>query len=220
VKPDARGITTIVRDTLRASAAVVAETRRRRSMQRIVRPERFWAFGAGSIIEPPLRAAHPEYVEVGSDVRIRPNAWLSVVGTQASPGAPLLSIGDRAMLGADLIVACVGRVEIGPDVLASDRVFIGDTYHEYHDVEQPISAQGFAAPRPVRIEAGAFIGVGAIVLPGVTIGENAYIGAGAVVTDDVPARCVAVGNPARVVSRWDATAGEWQRVSSIAATTP
>jgi acetyltransferase-like isoleucine patch superfamily enzyme len=117
------------------------------------------------------------------------------------------------MLGADLVVACTGRVEIGPDVMASDRVFIGDTYHEYRDIHRPIRDQGLAPPRPVRIAAGAFLGIGVIVLPGVTIGENAYVGAGAVVTRDVPARSVAVGNPAHVVSYWDATSGQWRRGS-------
>jgi acetyltransferase-like isoleucine patch superfamily enzyme len=51
--------------------------------------------------------------------------------------------------------------------------------------------------------------VGVIVLPGVTIGENAYVGAGAVVTGDVQARTVTAGNPARVVRRWDDASGAW-----------
>ncbi len=53
----------------------------------------------------------------------------------------------------------------------------------------------------VRIERGAYIGVNATILPGVTIGEGAVIGAGSVVTKDVPPYCVAVGNPARVIKR-------------------
>ena len=59
----------------------------------------------------------------------------------------------------------------------------------------------------VRIKRGAYIGVNAIVLPGVTIGEGAVIGAGAVVTKDVPPYGVAVGNPARVIKRIGEGAG-------------
>ena len=66
-----------------------------------------------------------------------------------------------------------------------------------------------AAPQAVHIGRGAFLGIGCAVLMGVTVGEHAYIGAGAVVTDDVPARAVVVGNPARVVRRWDEAAAAW-----------
>jgi galactoside O-acetyltransferase len=51
----------------------------------------------------------------------------------------------------------------------------------------------------VHIEAGVWVGSGAVILPGVTIGENAVIGAGSVVTRDIPANVVAVGNPCRVI---------------------
>ena len=60
------------------------------------------------------------------------------------------------------------------------------------------------ADRPVAIGDGAWLGMHAIVLKGVTIGEGAVIGAGSVVTRDVPAYAVACGSPARVVSRRDA----------------
>ena len=53
--------------------------------------------------------------------------------------------------------------------------------------------------KPIVIKDGAHIGIGAIIMPGVTIGEGAVIGAGAVVTKDVPAYCVAVGSPAKVI---------------------
>ena len=196
--------------TVRSIVADVAARRRKRVLTRVARRAHFASLGEGSIIEPPFRVVSPDRVHIGCDVQIRPNAWFSVVADR--PGAvPTLWIGDRAMLGADLVIACISHVEIGPDVLTSDRVFIGDTYHEYRDVHRPIRDQGLAAPKPVRIGAGAFLGIGAIVLPGVTIGENAYVGAGAVVTRDVPARSVAVGNPARVVSRWDADSSSWRR---------
>ena len=58
----------------------------------------------------------------------------------------------------------------------------------------------FEFGRPVRIGANVWIGGGAIILPGVTVGDDAIIGAGAVVTRDVPAGATAVGNPARVLA--------------------
>lgn len=55
--------------------------------------------------------------------------------------------------------------------------------------------------KPVRICKGAYIGMGSIILPGVTIGENAVIGSGSVVTKDVPPNMLAAGNPAKVIKR-------------------
>ena len=56
---------------------------------------------------------------------------------------------------------------------------------------------------PVKIEDSVWIGGGAILLPGVTIGKNSVIGAGSVVTRSIPANCVAVGNPCRVIKQID-----------------
>ena len=57
--------------------------------------------------------------------------------------------------------------------------------------------------QPIVIKDGAHIGIGSIVMPGVTIGEGAIIGAGSVVTRDIPAYCVAVGVPARVIKTFE-----------------
>lgn len=62
--------------------------------------------------------------------------------------------------------------------------------------------------KPVRIEDGAWIGAGAIILPGVTIGIQSIVGAGSVVTRDVPDGCVVAGNPARVIKKFDLSASK------------
>jgi acetyltransferase-like isoleucine patch superfamily enzyme len=64
-------------------------------------------------------------------------------------------------------------------------------------------------PSPVRVCAGAALGVGAAVLPGVTIGARAVVGPGSVVTRDVAPGVAVLGNPARVVRVWDESLGEW-----------
>ncbi|WP_300799156.1 DapH/DapD/GlmU-related protein [uncultured Alistipes sp.] len=53
--------------------------------------------------------------------------------------------------------------------------------------------------RPVRLRRNAWIGAGALILPGVTVGEHAIVGAGSVVTRDVPDGMIVAGNPARVI---------------------
>ena len=67
------------------------------------------------------------------------------------------------------------------------------------DIPQRID--GFEYARPVTIGDNVWICTGALILPGVTIGEGSVIGAGSVVTKDIPPRCVAVGNPCRVIRK-------------------
>ncbi|MBA3437406.1 MAG: hypothetical protein H0U14_05360, partial [Thermoleophilaceae bacterium] len=155
----------------------------RRFAARRTRSDRFELLGENSIVHPPALVIGPERIRVGRDVVIHPGAFFSVLGDHGGKQYDArLTIGDRARIGSGLVVGCAGSVEIGVDVLIADRVFIGDTYHDYRDVARPIAQQGLVDPRPVSIGSGAFLGVGSAVLPGVTAGEGAFVGANAVVT--------------------------------------
>jgi len=100
-------------------------------------------------------------------------------------------------LSSTAVCAAV-RVEIG------EGTFVGaDSYIFDNDFHAPVGEWCWGPPahdnpKPVVIGRGVFIGARAIILKGVTIGDRAIVGAGAVVTTDVPARHIAVGNPARV----------------------
>jgi acetyltransferase-like isoleucine patch superfamily enzyme len=170
-------------------------------------PSAFARFGSGSVIVPPARVSEPHHIEVGDDVIVLEGSWLSVVSAHSTPARLVLGSGTR--IGRYAHIACVGEVVFGANVLTSERVFVGDTYHGYEQANVPILHQPMAAAKPVHIGDGAFLGIGAIVLLGVTVGENAYVGAGAVVTQDVPPRTVVVGNPARVIREWDDGSSSW-----------
>jgi abequosyltransferase len=174
------------------------------------RPEWFGRFGTDSVVVPPARITNGDLIEIGDGVRVLEHSWLSVV--RAVEGyVPRLVISDGCRIGRFANVACVGEVTFEPNVLTADRIFVGDTFHEYQDISMPVIAQPMAAPQPVVIGEGSFLGVGSMVLHGVTIGRRSYVGAGAVVTESVPPHSVVVGNPARVVSSYDAEAEEWVR---------
>lgn len=85
---------------------------------------------------------------------------------------------------------------IPPGTLIEDHVFIGPGVMICND-KYPDLLQKEWKPMPVQIRQGAKIGAGAVLLPGVTIGEEALVGAGSVVTKDVPRKAVVKGNPAR-----------------------
>jgi acetyltransferase-like isoleucine patch superfamily enzyme len=168
------------------------------------RARRFQSFGNGSAICFPVTALYGErYIRLGSRTIIGPHATLSagVSPEHVLERETVVSIGDRCLIGRGSGVVAHESVEIGDDVFTGHHVYITDANHGYADVDVPIGRQ-FAPPRPVRIGAGSWLGHGAIVLPGSTIGRHVVIGAGAVVAGDIPDFSVAVGNPARVIRRY------------------
>jgi acetyltransferase-like isoleucine patch superfamily enzyme len=175
-------------------------------------PSAFAAFGEGSWIVPPARVTSPECIEIGRGVVIHEHAWLSVVPVIEGM-RPVLRIGDNSSIGRMCHIACVGEIVIGRDVLTAERVFIGDTYHDYADPDTAVLHQPMAHPAPVSIGDGAFLGIGSVILQGVSVGARAYVAAGAVVTSDVAPGVVVVGNPARPVRRWDEATEEWVAIA-------
>lgn len=154
-------------------------------------------------MHPPLTVSDREAVEIGERTYVLADAAL-LVGRTAT-GSGRIRIGSGTYLGRDLTIHCADAVTIGDDVMASDRVWIGDVEHE------PDGAGGrrLARPRPVTIGDGVFLGTGATVLPGVTVGARSLVAAGAVVDRDVPENAAVAGNPARVIRRYSAGTGTW-----------
>jgi acetyltransferase-like isoleucine patch superfamily enzyme len=171
-------------------------------------PWSYAAFGDESIVVPPARIENPGQIRIGAGVLIHEHAWLLVRTTSESVPAAL-TIGDRTILGRFAKLVSFGSISIGADVILAERVYISDVEYEPTSLDVHPDQHPLTTPRPVVLETGAFVGVGVIVKPGVTIGERAYIGAGAIVTEDVPAHSVAVGQPARVIRRYDPDTDSW-----------
>lgn len=89
-------------------------------------------------------------------------------------------------------------VQLWDGITLEDDVFVGPNVTFTNDRHPRSGNKGFTLERTV-VKAGASIGGGAVILPGLTIGEGAVVGAGAVVTRSVPAGATVVGNPARVI---------------------
>jgi acetyltransferase-like isoleucine patch superfamily enzyme len=197
------------------SAAVAARDNAKRGlwlarMRREVHPERFASFGPDSVIVPPAVINCPHRIHIGNKVLIHERAWFSVYEHyEGHDYEPTLRIGDRVLLSRDTYISCVGQIEIGDDVFSGQGVLIADSYHDYRNPHTAIRYQQMAEPQPVRIGNGVILNPHVCVTLGVTIGDRSFIGAGAVVTRDIPPNSVAVGNPARVVRRFDHDRGEW-----------
>jgi acetyltransferase-like isoleucine patch superfamily enzyme len=137
-------------------------------------------------------------MRVAANVVISDYAWLNAKDDRGT-SEPTLLIGEDCYIGRFVQINAWRCVNIGRQVLIADRVFISDADHRYLDAAVPIKQQGDAYMGAVILEDGCWIGIGAVILPGVTIGRNAVVGANAVVTHDVPARTVAAGVPARII---------------------
>jgi maltose O-acetyltransferase len=109
-----------------------------------------------------------------------------------------IHIGADSFLNFNCVILDTVAVTIG------DRVQIGSAVQILaadHPLDPEARRTGVESGRPVVIEDDVWIGAGAILVPGVTIGTGSVIGAGSVVTRDIPAGVVAVGNPCRVLRR-------------------
>lgn len=109
-----------------------------------------------------------------------------------------IHVGKNFYMNFNCIILDCAAIEIGDDVMAGPGVHI---YSAYHPLDAKARMQGFELAAPVRIGNRVWIGGGAIICPGVEIGDNTTIGAGSVVTRDIPANVFAAGNPCRVLRR-------------------
>ena len=107
-----------------------------------------------------------------------------------------IHIGDHVYLNVQCTILDCNEVRIGHHVMIGPVVQI---YTAAHLLEAEARIQGWEVAEPIVIEDNVWLGGGAILLPGVTIGRNAVVGAGAVVSRSVPANTVVAGNPARVI---------------------
>jgi acetyltransferase-like isoleucine patch superfamily enzyme len=128
-------------------------------------------------------------------------SWLGH-GTKIRVHEGEVSIGAKTVLGQECTISAYQHVSIGRECVVADRVMLIDFDHGVVDVERPIRLQGIYK-RDVRVGNNVWIGYGACILRGVTVGDNAVIGTNAVVTSDVPANAVVGGVPARVIRTRD-----------------
>ena len=139
--------------------------------------------------------------------------WLRLLGARIGPrsllhdvrffnlyrrGLPGLVIGRECFLGDSCLLDLAEGIELQDQVTLAERVLVL-THRNVGYADHPLQAAFPAMAAPVRFESGCFVGAGAIVLAGVTVGREAFVAAGSVVTADVPPRTLVGGVPARPI---------------------
>ena len=107
-------------------------------------------------------------------------------------------IGDNFYSNYNLIILDIAPVYIGDNVMIAPNVGI---YTAGHPIHPQARQSGYEYGAPITIGNGVWIGAHSVLNPGVSIGDHSVIGAGSVVTKDIPANCVAAGNPCKVIRR-------------------
>ncbi|MNL06255.1 Maltose O-acetyltransferase [compost metagenome] len=118
-------------------------------------------------------------------------------------------IGNKSIVGIGCTV--IGPVSIGNHVMLAQNIVVSGLNHGYELVDVPPSEQK-TITKPIVIGDNAWIGANCVITAGVTIGKHAIIGAASVVTKDVPDYSVAVGNPARVIKKYDFDTKTWVKI--------
>ncbi|WP_119462154.1 sugar O-acetyltransferase [Rhodospirillaceae bacterium SYSU D60014] len=159
----------------------------RRSARALVR-----AYNATTGDDPEERIAllRRLFGEVGPDVEIEPSF--------ACDYGYNIRVGRNLFVNFGGVFLDCAPITIGDDVQIGPQVQI---YTAKHPIDAAERRAGLESAAPVVIGNGAWIGGGAIVLPGVTIGDETVVGAGSIVTRNLPAGVVAVGNPCRIIRR-------------------
>ena len=164
-----------------------------------------------------LQLEQPKEVKIGSKVLLQQDVRISCLGkgskfkledlVSIDRGVDLkvhqkgqIEIGKGTYIGPYTCISCYGKLKIGRDCLIASHSSIYAHNHIFADPRQTIGSQGIRN-QGIVIEEDCWLGSGVRVVDGVTIGKGSVIGAGAVVTKDIPPYSVAVGVPAKVISK-------------------
>lgn len=156
------------------------------------KPQDFRSLGANVVLEAGVLVFHPQNISLGSNLYIGHRTILK--GYHLNE----LVIGDHTWIGQNCFFHSAGGLRIGSRVGIGPNVSILTSTHREEGRDVPILFSDLHLA-PVILEDDCDIGIGSIILPGVTIGRGAQIGAGSVVTRNIPAYAVAAGSPARVL---------------------
>lgn len=143
-------------------------------------------------------------IYIGNRVRIFPGIRMEAIGNGT------IKIGDNTAIEQNVHITSGGGVQIGNDVTIVANVCITNIDHQYEDIDKSVLNQGIKVT-DTKIGDGCFIGFGAVIQAGTTLGTHCIVGANAVVRGNFPDYSVIVGVPARTVKRYNAKTGQWEK---------
>jgi acetyltransferase-like isoleucine patch superfamily enzyme len=176
--------------------------------------------GAAFNVDFTSRILGGKHVVIGSNFYAGRGFKLVVANATAS--GVLVRIGHRVGVNEFVTIAAYDSMTFGDNVLIGSRVYLGNIGHgsykgpDQSEPDLPPNDRPFSGTGPTIIGDNVWIGEGAILPGGITVGTGSIIGAGSVVTKNVPAHVIVAGNPARIVKEFDRRANVWKPVDPAA----
>lgn len=164
------------------------------------RPWKLKEIGRNSLILFPRRLEGARAISIGKNVIINSHGWIAAIehyGVQTFH--PAIIIGDHVRIGRNVIITAIDIVNIGEGCLFSEQIFISDHAHSAIPGPLPPARQPLVSSGPVKIGRHCFIGIRAVIMSGVTLGDYCVVGANSVVTRSFPAGSVIAGAPAKLL---------------------
>jgi acetyltransferase-like isoleucine patch superfamily enzyme len=187
------------------------------ALRKVLYPSLLGACGRNVVFGQNVVLRHPGKIRIGDDVVIDDNCLLDAKG-ETNNG---ITIGNGVFIGRNTILSCkngdiviedganigfncelfsASRVRVGAGTMLAAYCYLIGGDHDFSDPDVPVLDQARRSAG-IDVGAGAWLGAGAKILDGVTLGRRAVVGAGAVVRHAVPDGAIAVGIPARIVGQ-------------------
>lgn len=166
----------------------------------------FAQFGKNVFIFDP-QVWNPQHIHLGSNLWIGDKVWLAVSSNRSDSK---LVIKDKVRIGRFSEIYALQSIILEDGVVAAENVYISDNTHAYNDINRFIRDQEVEYTGEVVIGSGTWIGRNVCIIS-CTIGKNCIIGAYSFVRQDIPDYCVVVGNPARIVKRYNPDTQNWEK---------
>ena len=168
---------------------------------------KFKTCGTKVLFESSFEVEGAKYITLGNNIRVKPGSHIAAIDSHNGlKFNPSISIGDDVSINYDVHIACIDRIEIGDGALLGSKIFITDHFHgdtTNKSLKTPPSQRLLTSKGPVIIGKNVWIGEGAMIMPGVKIGNNSVIGANSVVTKDIEPFSVVAGSPAKVIKKYE-----------------
>ena len=175
----------------------------------------FAEFGERSVLFKPTLISNPQYMHIGKNVWIRSGARLGAE-TADPDHLPEIWIEDNVAIEQDVQIGAVGKIRIGKNTAIGARCAIIGGFHPFVDVhsQTPIKNRLSGSRSVTEVGEGSLIGVGTVIKMNVKIGKHVVVGPNSVVAANLPDYCLAEGNPAAVVMKYNPTTDRWERPQS------